>query len=377
MLLLNPEQCPSQLNLQQYTILDCEPLHDIKGHFLNLFSELTYLFKGEDRTTCKQVISANKGSTMTGAKCHVCMIELFVHLLHRPVSSEILLLVETAVRISELLYMHDADRNTRNILQLYNCVWLHHELCSKLITTFHSGMSYNKLFGAYLHALVAHAPQQLEIVSLRSVNTENQERIFEQAQRSATAASNRHPSNVLSTTVLRLQAKAAFIDIADATQNANRIVARSARELPMYKGTTITKEFISSRSKSWQCHLQRIAHYLVHGKGVWWEDTHNGYRFFDGSNDPTSHPEGPVLRHFRSTKLQDVFESARAIWKQILEKKLDLPTPLLQLYDNNGLPVPQSPQDENTGESNETGAKPLQRKWKQVMEQEAVVTVWS
>ena len=65
-------------------------------------------------------------------------------------------------------------------------------------------------FGSYLHALVVHAPQQLKIVALRSVNTENQERLFEQARRSATAASNRHPANVLSSTVFRLQAKATF-----------------------------------------------------------------------------------------------------------------------------------------------------------------------
>ena len=175
--------------MQDYTIFNCEPLHNIKWHFLNLFSELPYLFKEDDRTTCQQAIAANKGSTMTGAKCRICMIELFLHL-HRPVSSEILLLVETAVRISELLYMHDSNRNTRNILQLYNCVWLHHELYSKLIITFHSGISHNKLFGTYLYALVAHAPQQLEIILLHSVNTENQERIFEQAWRSATAASN-------------------------------------------------------------------------------------------------------------------------------------------------------------------------------------------
>ena len=81
-------------------------------------------------------------------------------------------------------------------------------------------MTYNRFFGTYLHALMAHAPQQLEIISLRPVNTENQERIFEQARRSATAASNRHLSNVL---VLRLQAKAVFKDIADAIQTANSI----------------------------------------------------------------------------------------------------------------------------------------------------------
>ena len=76
---------------------------------------------------------------------------------------------------------------TRKTLQL------HHELCNTVITRFHSGMSYSKLFGSYLHALVVHAPQQLEIISLLCVNTENQERLFEQARRSATAASNRHP----------------------------------------------------------------------------------------------------------------------------------------------------------------------------------------
>ena len=74
MLLLNPQQSLSQLNLHNYTILDCEPLHDIKGHFLNLFSQLLYLLKGEDCIVCEQVIAANRGSTMTGAKCYTSYI---------------------------------------------------------------------------------------------------------------------------------------------------------------------------------------------------------------------------------------------------------------------------------------------------------------
>ena len=196
--------------------------------------------------------------------------------------------------------MPDFECNQRNILQLYNCTWLHHELCNKLITTFHSGMTRGKLFRSYLHALVVHAPLLLEIISLRSVNTENQERTFEQARRSATVASNRHPNNVLSTTVLRLQAKATFNNVIDATQGANSMVTRGAKKLPTYQGTTITREFITSRSKSWQSHLERIAHYLITGKGVWWEDTFNGYCFFDGSNNPIAHPQGPTLRHFDS-----------------------------------------------------------------------------
>ena len=77
--------------------------------------------------------------------------------------------------------------------------------------------------------------------------------------------------------------------------------------------------------------------------------------FFYRSDDLISCPEGSVLCHFRSTKLKDVSESTRPIWKLVLEKKLDVPTPLLQLYSN-GLPVSELPQDGNTGEISGVGA---------------------
>lgn len=38
--LLNPTQSLSEMNLEHYTILDCEPLHDLKGHIQNVFDEL-------------------------------------------------------------------------------------------------------------------------------------------------------------------------------------------------------------------------------------------------------------------------------------------------------------------------------------------------
>ena len=62
------------------------------------------------------------------------------------------------------------------------------------------------MFGTYLHAIVAHAPPQLEIIPLSSVNTENRERIFSQARKTAIATSNIHPPNVISTLALWLQA---------------------------------------------------------------------------------------------------------------------------------------------------------------------------
>ena len=126
LMLLNPTAALSDLNLDEYTVLDCEPLHDLKGHLI-----------------------------------HLCM--------------------------SEILYLPDAYRTQRRVLQLYNCSWVHHELCKSLFTKVHAGMTKDKMFGNYLHALVAHAPLQYEVISLHSVNTENQERIFSQARKTATA----------------------------------------------------------------------------------------------------------------------------------------------------------------------------------------------
>ncbi len=43
LLVLNPKQSLQELNLQQYEVLDCEPLHDLKGHGQNLLNELPHI----------------------------------------------------------------------------------------------------------------------------------------------------------------------------------------------------------------------------------------------------------------------------------------------------------------------------------------------
>lgn len=88
----------------------------------------------------------------------------------------------------------------------------------------------------------------------------------------------------------------------------------------------LTVEFINSRQTSWQNHLQRVCHYLLPGKDVWWKETENGYLFLDADDDPISHPEGPRLRHHRSTSMADI---SKPMWDEILDKKIDLPTPIL------------------------------------------------
>ena len=55
LLVTKPEQPLTELNLESYTILDCEPLHDLKGHVTNLLEELPIILTGETKTIVKEL----------------------------------------------------------------------------------------------------------------------------------------------------------------------------------------------------------------------------------------------------------------------------------------------------------------------------------
>lgn len=117
-------------------ILDSEPLHDIKGHLGNFLKELPYILPHKVRENTQEIIEANTKEKMTGADYRVIAIEVLLSLMQANVDPAILLLVKTVVRISELLYLPEKKLTPRRILQLYNCTWLHHELCSTLFTIY-------------------------------------------------------------------------------------------------------------------------------------------------------------------------------------------------------------------------------------------------
>ena len=73
LLLDNPTQLLSDLNLQHYIILDCEPLHDLKGHLANLFRELPFVIDDQSLATeCKQMIDIHLSKDkVTSAKLQV------------------------------------------------------------------------------------------------------------------------------------------------------------------------------------------------------------------------------------------------------------------------------------------------------------------
>ena len=99
LLLLNPSQPISHLNLEDYSILDSEPLHDLKGHLLNLFSELPYILLECIKDECQTRINlcTSKEKT-TGADLRCCLIEVYLLLCKSDmVNSDIFLLLASLV----------------------------------------------------------------------------------------------------------------------------------------------------------------------------------------------------------------------------------------------------------------------------------------
>ena len=149
-------------------------------------------------------------------------------------------------------------------------------------------------------------------------------------------ASNRHPENVITTALLRLQAKKEAGNVLHSVDIADSQVSRAARAVNISNGTTLKKAIVAQRKHSWQAHLERISPYLLPGEGVWWKQDQECYHFFDGPSDPDSHEEGPRLLHYREKSVKDVVERQATYWKELLKRSTTLLTATLVNYDEEG-----------------------------------------
>ena len=262
---------------------------------------------------------------MTGADLRTAAVHIFL-LFAEGDNKDLQTLLDTIVRVSCICYAFDSYRTPRTILQLYNCMWLHHETCTKLFPKTHS-LRREKLFGSYLHDLSTHAAQQYEVVCLRSVNAECQERLFGQAKKIALNTTNRQAEHVIPEIMLRLQMKQREGSLLKSISNKHTKVQVATKHVPQCTGSKFSKSFLYRKRSSWQAHLERISSYLVHGPEVWWtyDNIYKTYHFHDADNDPDYHPEGPKLGHFRSMGIEDVYKRNRLAWNDILIKKIKLP----------------------------------------------------
>ena len=166
LLLTDPIASLASLNLGMYEVVASEPLHDIKGHIINLITELPYILPpGETATKCSMLpgkgekircrFKANNYSTISPTERSQLLSK-------SPPPSP------NSIKIGEISYSLDDQRSPRQLLQMYNVCWIHMELCRDLISA-PKKITRSKMHGHYLHALTAHSPTQYELSCLRSL----------------------------------------------------------------------------------------------------------------------------------------------------------------------------------------------------------------
>lgn len=337
LLLTNPTQPLESLGLERYEVVASEPMHDLKGHILNLIVELPQALPPSAMASCTHLIDCCLAKEKkSAADLRRVAIQLYLLLKDQDCSSRVILLLQTIIKIGEILYSHDKHRSPRQLLQLHNCCWLHLELCKDVFSD-PTKLTTSRMFGHYLHALTAHCPTQYELACLRSLNTENQERLFGQARTIGESCTNHHPDNIIPQILLRLQAKQDRHIAMAAVRNGDSQVAHVAKDLPPLPGTTIKSSYIQQREDSWQNHLQHVSPFLTAVEGVWWTSTSGGFHFHDGDGDSTTQDDSFTLLHFRQNSIQDVENRWKRCWKKILADKIVIPAREIKVYDQYGM----------------------------------------
>ena len=375
LLLENPTEELASLNLDKYEIVASEPLHDIKGHLINLISEMPNIIPpGETKAKCTHLIdSCLAKEKKSGADMRRVAIQLLMLLKDTDCSPKILLLLHTIVKIGEIAYSRDDKRCPRQLLQLHNMCWIHMELCRDLFST-PKTMSKTKMFGHYVHALTAHLPTQLELACLRSLNAESEERLFGQARTIAESCTNHHPDNVIPQIMLRLQAKQEQHEVLASVSKGDSQVSHVAKDLPPLPGTIVTSSFIRKREDSWQIHLQQISPFLVAGVGVWWSYTSNGFVFHDGDTDPANSSDAFLLMHHRYHTVEDVEHRRDGCWKRIVDEKTVIPALSIKLYNDAGERTGRLLYGDHTVTLESTSTDPLDISEPEAFHQETPVT---
>ena len=79
-MILDPAQTLDSLNLSLYEVLDCEPLHDLKGHTTHLLKELPHLLPSQLKQQCKQIIDSTASKPANGAQLRLACVKVFLKL---------------------------------------------------------------------------------------------------------------------------------------------------------------------------------------------------------------------------------------------------------------------------------------------------------
>ena len=113
-------------------------------------------------------------------------------------------------------------------------------------------------------------------------------------------------------------------------------VSKLAKSLGLRTNTIIPIPVIKKHARSWQAHFQRLADFLLPGKGIWWCQKEGGIEFFDSQCALKDRSESPILHHYRSSNHKIEESYLQTCWNECLEKKLCIPSHVIWTEDKHG-----------------------------------------
>ncbi|CAC5383150.1 unnamed protein product [Mytilus coruscus] len=201
-------------------------------------------------------------------------------------------------------------------------------------------MSKRKFFGSHFHSVTVHLPECLRIFNLRSIVTEQEERIFGDLRRISENTTHRQAQYICDNAMLRFNSQQAAKTDYFTIQES--VIQKQAHLLAPRPNSTIPAHIVSKQPTLLQAHLERISDFLLPGNDIWWHSTDNNLIFHDGPDEPCYRNQGPQLSHFRSSSLKDENAKLKVIWQTIMtqfqENQLILPLHRLKAFDVDGNP---------------------------------------
>ena len=326
-----------ELNLGSYEVVPVEPLHDLKEHINNILKELPKHLNDAESTLFEEALEAvlSTKEKLRGSDYRLCCVVLALHL-GSNCRLSIKRLLNTLAELCELLYAPADKRTPRFILRLHN-VAFSHVIAVRKVIQIPQVLTYRKMFGIYYHSITCHAPLTSRLISLSSVDTEEEEREFSTINSISKSTSNGHPEHIIPNSIIRVQAERSFRSKKSAFVDQQSKIGKFANNLPDLPDTIISDELLAT--ELYQVHLEQISDFLLCGRGVWWHANEESKEiiFHDGKGQPEFRAEGPPMHHFRSSSFKSEKIYLKEKWDECLaQSSFTLPIRKVKVYDSDG-----------------------------------------
>lgn len=249
---------------------------------------------------------------LRGADYRLCCIVLALHL-GSNCRLSIRRLLYSLAELCELLYTPSDKRIARFILRLHN-VTFSHVVAIRTVFKITEVLTRRKLYGIYYHSITCHAPFTSRLISLSSVDTEEEEREFSTINAISKTTSNGHPEHIIPNCIVYTQAERKFKSTRSSFLEQQPKIAKFSNNLPHFPDIVIPCKLL--HNELYQAHLETISDFLLCGKGVWWHVNEDGKEivFHDGKGWPEFQEQGPPLHHFRSSSFESEGNYLKAKW---------------------------------------------------------------